>query len=146
MRLLRFLCGALLLIGSSACTFGPSGPDKVPACQGSVVKGCSPTVYFLFDSDVISPRGEKRLDWAVKKLSRYPKKRVLVAAHTDQTGPQKYNMNLSLRRAKNAKKYLVSKGIDADRIGFAIFGPTRPVCSDYSGCAQLNRRIVLTIK
>lgn len=146
MRLFRLILGVSLVLGTSACSFWTAEPQMVPACQGSVVKGCSPTVYFLFDSDAISRYGQKRLDWAVKKMTRYPRKRVTVAAHTDQIGTEEYNVNLSRRRAENTKKYLISQGIDADLIDVVAYGISQPACTDVHACAYLNRRVVLTIR
>lgn len=146
MYLFRLLLGVSLLMGVSACSMVTTPSHKAPACQGSVVRGCSPTVYFLFDSDAISLKGQKRLDWAIKKLTRYPNKRVILSAYTDQTGTQKYNMSLSRRRAESTKKYLMSKDIDASRIAVRVYGMKHPVCRDAHRCAYLNRRVVLTIK
>ena len=146
MYLFRLLLGISLLMGVSACSMVTTPSHKAPACQGSVVRGCSPTVYFLFDSDAISLNGKKRLDWAIKKLTRYPNKRVILSAYTDQIGTQKYNMSLSRRRAESTKKYLISKDINADRIAVKVYGMDHPACRDAHRCAYLNRRVVLTIK
>jgi outer membrane protein OmpA-like peptidoglycan-associated protein len=69
-----------------------------------------------------------------------------LSSHTDCRGTDTYNQDLSFRRAKSAKNYLVSKGIKASRIKIMGYGETKPVnkCVDGVSCTdeeyQANRR------
>jgi len=69
-----------------------------------------------------------------------------VAGHTDSRGTDKYNLGLSDRRAAVVRDYLISKGIDADRMTSAGYGEARPIASNDTdaGRAQ-NRRTELVI-
>lgn len=67
-----------------------------------------------------------------------------VAGHADSTGPAEYNMGLSLRRANAVRDYLVSKGVEADRLVVRGYGESRPTAdnSTREGRAK-NRRVEL---
>ena len=68
-----------------------------------------------------------------------------VQGNTDNIGTEKYNMGLSLRRAKSVKAYLVNKGVAADRMSIRGFGFSRPVATnDTDEGRALNRRVELT--
>jgi OOP family OmpA-OmpF porin len=67
---------------------------------------------------------------------------VEVQGHTDSTGPKRWNMTLSEWRAESAKKYLVAKGIAADRLTTKGYGPDQPaVANDSRANRALNRRV-----
>ena len=118
-------------------------PQKKPACEGSNVKGCSPVIYFNLDSDVISPYGKKRLDWAYDKMMRWEGKRMLITGYTDHQGSDAYNMNLSKRRATAAKNYLVARGIDANRIDIDYKGEAEIICEPGEECEAVDRRVIV---
>ncbi|WP_294735913.1 OmpA family protein, partial [uncultured Flavobacterium sp.] len=70
---------------------------------------------------------------------------VMVKAHTDNRGDDKYNMRLSNRRAKAAVKYIIAKGIEKDRISGEGFGESEPKVDCGDDCTDEqhaeNRRI-----
>lgn len=73
--------------------------------------------------------------------------RIVVEGHTDKVGAEKYNLDLSLRRANAVKEYLVKKGIDASRIDTKGYGWSAPAYP-YQGTEKenpLNRRIEVKI-
>ena len=71
---------------------------------------------------------------------------VEVGAHTDNVGSDSYNQGLSQRRASSIRNYLISKGIDGDRILAKGYGETKPVGDNNTeiGKAQ-NRRVEITV-
>ena len=72
---------------------------------------------------------------------------VTIDGHTDNIGSDKVNNPLSVRRAEACKKYLVNKGINADRMTTAGFGSTQPVADNKTAEGrQKNRRIEIKIK
>ena len=144
MRIRRLITMGVLAIGLAACTTVES--VRVPACTGTVVKGCSPTVYFLFNSAEISPYGLKRLDWAVEKLKRYPTKQAIVTGYTDQTGEDEYNIELSRKRAEAARAYLIAQGIASERVTVDAKGSSDLVCDHGKACMSLSRRVTVTIQ
>ena len=106
------------------------------------------TALFGFDKDGLSDSGRASLDGLADDLKRMDDiENVTVVGHTDSTGPADYNMGLSQRRANTVKAYLVSKGIDADKITTRGMGETQPAVSNATreGRAQ-NRRVEIIIK
>ena len=79
---------------------------------------------------------------------------VVIEGHTDRLGSQQYNQKLSERRAESVKKYLASKGIDANKIETIGMGKTVPAkfCpeaknrKDLIACLAPNRRAIISIK
>jgi len=70
-----------------------------------------------------------------------------VAGHTDNTGNYQNNVNLSASRANSVKRYLVDKGVAADRLSARGYGPDQPVASnDTSDGRKMNRRVELVLK
>jgi len=75
-------------------------------------------------------KGEKTfriLDKIVAILQKYGKHSIVVEGHTDSTGDETYNMELSKRRAEAVGIYLVDNGIDSDRLEYIGYGPKFPV-------------------
>ena len=104
------------------------------------------TIYFDFDKYNIREDAAKELDKVVQVMNEYPELMIEAGSHTDSRGKDKYNMKLSEKRAKATVDYIVSKGIDAERISYKGYGETQLVneCSNKTECSeeahQLNRR------
>ena len=73
-------------------------------------------IYFEFNRSNITAEGAAELNKLVMVMNEYPNMVIFAKSHTDSRGSDKYNMNLSDRRAKSTVKYLNSKGIAKDRI------------------------------
>jgi len=100
-------------------------------------------VEFATDSAELTPAGRKVLDDVASILKRLPG-RVEISGHTDSTGNDAHNLELSGRRAESAARYLVSRGIDAARLTTVGYGATRPVASNATDEGkQANRRTEL---
>jgi outer membrane protein OmpA-like peptidoglycan-associated protein len=97
-------------------------------------------LLFDFDSDVIMGNARTNLTDLARSLQNYPNTEVLIVGHTDATGTDSYNMDLSRRRAAAARAFLVSQGIPGDRIRVEGRGETEPVGSDAE-----NRRVEVAI-
>ncbi|MBC3759517.1 OmpA family protein [Hyunsoonleella sp. SJ7] len=106
------------------------------------------TIYFDFDSNRIREDAKKELDKIVGLMTTdYPEMVIRIESHTDSRGSLSYNDRLSIDRANATYEYLISKGIDADRITeHKGFGERRLTngCEDGAKCEegdhQLNRR------
>lgn len=73
-------------------------------------------VYFDSGKSNIRPDAAEELNKLVLMLKQHPVIRVEISGHTDARASSQYNINLSQRRAEVAKKYLIDKGISADRL------------------------------
>ena len=83
-------------------------------------------IYFEYDKSNITQEGAAELDKLVQVMNEYPTMVIFAKSHTDQRGSDRYNLNLSDRRAKSTVQYLVSKGISKDRISGQGFGESEP--------------------
>ena len=121
-------------------------PDEVPP-ELADITGIMEGITFDTDKDTIKPGSKPVLDNAVEVMKKYPDIRVRITGHTDSVGPYRHNVDLSLRRAKSVKKYMVRDGgIDHERIEVDGKGPDVPIDTNdtVEGRAR-NRRIEFTV-
>ena len=89
---------------------------------------------------------QKSLDYVFDILTKYPDMTIELGSHTDAQGSDKYNLELSQKRATGVKKYLIAKGVDATRMAAKGYGETRLVnqCKNGVKCTdeehKQNRR------
>ncbi|MBX2920824.1 MAG: OmpA family protein [Chitinophagaceae bacterium] len=103
-------------------------------------------IFFDINKYELRPESLAELDKVVQLLNDNPGTRVLISGHTDNTGKAADNLKLSDNRAKSVIAYLVSKGIQAERLQSKGFGSSKPVADNNTeeGRTQ-NRRTELTI-
>jgi len=103
-------------------------------------------VNFDFDKSNLLPESYPVLDKAVELLKNKPNVNVEIAGYTDYIGTDAYNQDLSEARAQTVKNYLVSKGINANRLTTVGYGKGNPVAdNDTEEGRAMNRRIVFRI-
>jgi outer membrane protein OmpA-like peptidoglycan-associated protein len=99
-------------------------------------------IFFEFDSYELTPNSLPELDKVVRFLLEDTKASIEIGGHTDATGSNTYNQQLSERRANTVANYLVKKGIPQKRVFFKGYGSSKPVAPNTSEMGQkLNRRI-----
>jgi peptidoglycan-associated lipoprotein len=104
-------------------------------------------VYFDFDKYDIRPEDAKTLDANATWLKSNGDNLVLIEGHCDERGTNEYNLALGERRAKSTMNYLVSQGIQANRITIISYGEERPVCTEKTeACWAKNRRANFLVK
>ncbi len=103
-------------------------------------------VTFAVNSAEISPGFQTTLDQIANSLVTYPNSLVDVMGHTDSTGSDSYNLDLSNRRASAVKNYLAMRGVSSARIESVGYGEAYPVASNDTpeGRAR-NRRVEIKI-
>jgi peptidoglycan-associated lipoprotein len=104
-------------------------------------------VFFETDSSALTTTAQATLDKQAAWLNQYTNYRILMEGHADERGTREYNIALGARRASVVVNYLVSKGVNVQRIQQKSFGKERPVaiCDDIS-CWSQNRRAVTVVQ
>jgi outer membrane protein OmpA-like peptidoglycan-associated protein len=109
------------------------------------------SIYYNFDKANIRSDASRTLDSLITILNKFPDMEIELTAHTDSRGSDRYNDNLSQRRAINAESYLLKKGILKSRIQHASKGENALTneCGDDVPCNdrmhQMNRRTEVRI-
>lgn len=122
-------------------------PDaRVERVGEGIVVEFNSQILFGFDQSNLSADAKNNLDKLVVVLNNYPDTDIEIQGHTDSTGSEDYNQNLSVRRATSVSGYLKQNGISGRRINTVGFGELYPKYSNdsESGRAQ-NRRVEFLI-
>lgn len=123
-----------------------TGVDVTETPEGDGILVNLPDVTFAVDSANISPAFQAALDSVAQSMIQYPNSLIDVMGHTDSTGSESYNLDLSRQRAEAVANYLVSRGVSRARIETVGYGEQYPVAdnSTAEGRAQ-NRRVEIRI-
>ncbi|WP_147653709.1 OmpA family protein [Vulcaniibacterium gelatinicum] len=122
-----------------------SGVDVIR--QGdNIILNMPSGITFDVDSAAIKPQFQPVLDDVAATLSQYHQTRIEVAGHTDSTGSEQYNQQLSERRAQSVANYLAGRGVAYARMTVLGYGETRPVATNETAEGRArNRRVEITI-
>jgi OmpA-OmpF porin, OOP family len=103
-------------------------------------------VFFDFDKAVLKPEGKARLDDLVAKLSGTSLEVIVASGHTDAVGGDAYNQKLSINRAEAVKTYLMSKGVEPNRVAAEGKGEAQPIADNKTAEGRAkNRRVELEV-
>jgi OmpA-OmpF porin, OOP family len=131
-----------------------------PGCDGAVAaapKAAAPVAaaskvtyaadaFFDFNKSVVKPAGKAKLDDLVGKIKGINLEVIIAVGHTDSVGSDAYNQKLSVRRAEAVKAYLVSKGIEKNRVYTEGKGEKQPVASNKTNEGRAkNRRVEIEV-
>jgi OOP family OmpA-OmpF porin len=124
----------------------PPPPPPPPPQPTSEKVTFAADAFFDFDKAVLKPEARAKIDDLVSKTSGVALEVVIAVGHTDSTGNAAYNLALSTRRANAVKDYLVSKGIEKNRVYTEGKGLTQPVADNRTreGRAK-NRRVEIEV-
>jgi len=107
------------------------------------------TSDILFDLNSAALRSSSRatLDELGSNFRQYPDNKIIVEGHTDSTGTDAYNQQLSERRASTVADYLIDRGVPASNVIVYGYGEMRPKSTnDTAEGRQLNRRVEIRIQ
>ena len=146
--------------------------DAVPGCDGEIAKPApaapmastpapapvaapapvsekvtfAADAFFDFDKSVLKPDGKAKLNDLASKLQGMNLEVIIAVGHTDSVGTDAYNQKLSVRRSEAVKAYLVSKGIEANRVYTEGKGEKQPVADNKSAAGRAkNRRVEIEV-
>jgi outer membrane protein OmpA-like peptidoglycan-associated protein len=129
--------------------FGVAAMQGCPEISEEVTKTvgyAAKNVYFATGSTKLLSKSYKPLDDLVKVLNDNKSLKLKIDGHTDNVGNDDANMKLSDGRAASVKKYLVSKGISADRLESEGYGETMPVADNKTSAGRTkNRRVEMKV-
>lgn len=116
--------------------------EELADIQRKVETGTLPKIQFEFDRDAITPESDPTLILVARLLLKNPRLKVICLAHTDSVGTAEYNLDLSERRARSVKEFLVKEGVPPPSIRFKGMGYSRPLADNSTdeGRAK-NRRV-----
>ncbi len=119
-------------------------PAPAPAVASKVTFAAD--AFFDFDKSVLKPEGKAKLDDLTTKIKDIDLEVVIAVGHTDSVGSDAYNQKLSMRRSEAVKAYLVSKGIEKNRVYTEGKGEKQPVADNKTkeGRAK-NRRVEIEV-
>ena len=119
-------------------------PAPAPVAASKVTYAAD--AFFDFDKSVLKPEGRAKLDDLVGKVKDINLEVIIAVGHTDSVGSNAYNQRLSVRRAEAVKAYLVSKGIERNRIYTEGKGETQPVAVNRTAEGRAkNRRVEIEV-
>ena len=135
----------------------PPAPAPAPAPKPAAAKPAPPAVvaqkvtfaadaFFDFNKSVLKPEAKAKLDDLTGKLKGITLEVIIAVGHTDAIGSDAYNQKLSVRRAESVKAYLVTKGIEPNRIYTEGKGKKQPVADNKTAEGRAkNRRVEIEV-
>ena len=122
----------------------PAAPAPMPVAAAKVTYASD--AFFDFDKSVLKPEGKAKLDALVGKVKGINLEVIIAVGHTDATGADAYNQKLSVRRSEAVKAYLVSKGIEKNRVYTEGKGEAQPVADNKTREGRSkNRRVEIEV-
>ena len=150
-------CDGALVAAAPAPAAAPAAPAAAPAAAApAAMPAPAPAVatkvtyaadaFFDFDKSVLKPEGKAKLDDLASKVKDINLEVIIAVGHTDSVGSDAYNQKLSVRRSEAVKAYLVSKGIEKNRVYTEGKGEKQPVADNKTkeGRAK-NRRVEIEV-
>ncbi len=130
----------------TAPTPPPPPPPAPPAPPAATKVTYAADAFFDFDKSVLKPEGKAKLDDLTGKIKDINLEVIIAVGHTDSVGSDAYNQKLSVRRSEAVKAYLVSKGIEKNRVYTEGKGEKQPVADNKTSEGRAkNRRVEIEV-
>ena len=124
----------------------PPAPAPAPQPPAATKVTYAADAFFDFDKAVLKPEGKAKLDDLIGKIKGINLEVIIAVGHTDDIGTDAYNQKLSVRRAESVKAYLVSKGIEKNRVYTEGKGEKQPIASNKTAEGRAkNRRVEIEV-
>ncbi|MEJ5990165.1 OmpA family protein [Ramlibacter sp. PS3R-8] len=124
----------------------PPAPAPAPQPPAATKVTYAADAFFDFDKSVLKPEGRAKLDDLVGKIQGINLEVIIAVGHTDAVGNDSYNQSLSVRRAEAVKAYLVTKGIEKNRVYTEGKGEKQPVADNKTSEGRAkNRRVEIEV-
>lgn len=118
----------------------------VPPAPTSEKVSFAADAFFDFDKATLKPEGKSKLDQLTTQLGGINLEVIIAVGHTDSVGTDAYNQKLSVRRADAVKAYLVSKGVESNRVYTEGKGEKQPVADNKTAEGRAkNRRVEIEV-
>ena len=124
-----------------------AGTDVQVIRQGDdLVLNMPSGITFAYNSATVQPQFQNTLDQVAQVLAQYNETYIDVYGHTDSTGSEAYNQQLSEARANSVGSYLEARGVQSARVGTKGFGESQPIATNDTDAGRAaNRRVEIKI-
>jgi peptidoglycan-associated lipoprotein len=120
----------------------PKQVEAAPAPAPAPAKVALAPIYFNYDKSDLSQNARNTLSQNANALKSSPNTNVSIEGHCDERGSAEYNLALGERRAKAAQQYLVTLGVQPDRLSTVSYGEEKPAAAGHNEAAWAkNRRV-----
>jgi OOP family OmpA-OmpF porin len=150
-------CDGAIKPAAPAAVVAPPPPPAAPAPAPAPAPVVAPVptsekvtfaadAFFDFDKATLKPEGRAKLDDLVSKMGGINLEVIIAVGHTDSVGSDVYNQKLSVKRAEAVKGYLVSKGVEKNRVYTEGKGEKQPVADNKTAEGRAkNRRVEIEV-
>ena len=133
-------------VAAAPAPVAAAAPAPAPAPVAAAKVTYAADAFFDFDKAVLKPAGKAKLDDLVGKVKDINLEVIIAVGHTDSVGSDAYNQKLSVKRSEAVKAYLVSKGIEKNRVYTEGKGEKQPVADNKTKEGQAkNRRVEIEV-
>ena len=130
----------------AAAPAAPPPPPPPPPAPVSEKVTFAADAFFNVAKWDLKPEGKAKLDDLVSKMSGINLEVIIAVGHTDSDGGDAYNQKLSVKRSESVKAYLVSKGVEKNRVYTEGKGEKQPVADNKTKEGkQKNRRVEIEV-